>query len=84
MNNLLCKLVGHKWTEVILKNPMLYYNSEICSRCGINKPMSKRYGVRIYCNMGDSSHYRTVYTDSWIEFMWLRISKKIVYYTVRP
>ena len=42
--------------------------------------MGGKYEVRYYTD--DSGNYGSDYTNSWVEFMWLRITKKVIYYKV--
>lgn len=44
--------------------------------------MGGKYEVRYYDD-SELYGYTTVYTNSWIEFMRLRITKKLIYYKVQ-
>jgi len=49
--------------------------------------MGGKYEVRYYIDSpteDDFYNYTTVYTNSWFEFLKLRLTKKIIYYCVRP
>jgi hypothetical protein len=43
--------------------------------------MGGKYEVRFYTSNEQSEHI-TVYTNSWLEFIKLRITKKVIYYKV--
>jgi len=49
--------------------------------------MGGKYEVRYYIDNpteDDIYDYNTVYTNSWFTYMKLRLTKKIIYYCVRP
>jgi hypothetical protein len=43
--------------------------------------MGGKYEVRYYTPNG-LNEFETEYINSWIRFIWLRISKKLIYYKV--
>jgi hypothetical protein len=45
--------------------------------------MGGRYEVRFYVKDDEGlQDYNTVYTNSWVEFIKLRITKRVIYYKV--
>jgi hypothetical protein len=46
--------------------------------------MGGKYEIRFYCKFDEDLQrdYDTVYTSSWLEFMKLRLTKKVIYYKV--
>ena len=48
--------------------------------------MGGRYEIRFYSDeLKDCGQdYKTVHTNSWFEFMRIRLTKKVIYYTIRP
>ena len=46
--------------------------------------MGGKYEVRYYIKYDSETqkHYETVYTNSWLEFIKLRLTKKVIYYKV--
>jgi hypothetical protein len=41
-----------------------------------------RYEVRFWVKDDETQNYNTVYTNSWLRFIALRLSKKCIYYKV--
>jgi hypothetical protein len=44
--------------------------------------MGGKYEIRFYDKNDDIYGYTTIYTNSWFEFMKLRLTKKLIYYKV--
>ena len=44
--------------------------------------MGGKYEIRYQDKDDDLKGYTTVYTNSWIEFIWLRMTENIIYYKV--